>query len=39
MESKHTKINPNEGKLEKLVWPNPKMLTFWVKYRPIADHF
>ena len=41
MESKHTKINLNDGKLE-ISWASPKILTFWKntdQLQTIFNHF
>ena len=38
MESTHTKINLNDGKLE-ISWGKSKNTDFLDKYRPITDHF
>ena len=38
MESKYTKINLNDGKLE-IGWDKSKNTDFLEKYRPITDHF
>ena len=37
MESTHTKINLNDGKLE-ISWGKSKNTDFLEKYRPITDH-
>ena len=38
MESEHTQINLNDGKLE-ISWGKSKNTDFLEKYRPITDHF